>query len=718
VRREAEIQQLLGPARPPEPDEARIASLEEAVRQAEAGRSRRVAFTARRMLADAYSETGQWDRAFPLFARCLSEHDRYPDDVGPEEDRLLREWYVHIVRSMSEFPDIALSQIQQAFQDVEQRYRAGGHSLREVYGARRWVSQLTGNWVEEQRQHRLWHAAGGPRPGDVRDFEAEVERLVLRGGAALDHVRTIATPALTGELTFDEPVVPIQCLMLVPLVRAGAHDAAALAYRRSRRGLDRGGYRHEYAGLQLEFCALTGNEDAGRRILRERLRSFRTIRRPTGEMEFATAIAVLCRRLIATGRGLASFQAFGNGETTTATALYEEMHGTALRLAASFDARNGSTAQGDRIRARLDAVPLLEFLPLGPTARPRSVPAPVPAGLPPARHAAAARWFQRREDETMARRSLAAVGEPVPDKLAPRVHEVRALLDWDDGSGALLERAAAGYREYADEPRYLECLASLGCWQVEHGQAAGAGVVERTLGQARRLGNHRRIAYHEWYSARAHRAAGREDEAYQALERAARHGTEAGDAHATGTARLAEACWRHRDRLPDEQIARAAEAAKDALLAAAAPEQVVTAYGYLRRAMTDTERFRTLVGRDLAAGVPPRLRGALRYQRGITLVRDGRGAEAVEDLVAAAAEARARDGDTVELTYYLGAAFFAANRTEDAVDELRTVAGTLVRLRDEQRLDDPAMADQARLMLADGYLALGETGPAEQVRPD
>ena len=82
---------------------------------------------------------------------------------------------------MAEFPEISLSQINGAFDDMERRFKAGGHSLRDVYASRRWVCQLIGEWDAEERYYRQWLAAGGPRPGDVWEFEAEIERLVLRG---------------------------------------------------------------------------------------------------------------------------------------------------------------------------------------------------------------------------------------------------------------------------------------------------------------------------------------------------------------------------------------------------------------------------------------------------------------------------------------------------------------------------------------------------------
>src|SRR5690606_21752718 len=68
------------------------AELEEIVAHADAGGHHRLAFRARRDLANRHCVSGQWDRGFPLFARCLSDYDSRPDDYGPQEEWSLRSW--------------------------------------------------------------------------------------------------------------------------------------------------------------------------------------------------------------------------------------------------------------------------------------------------------------------------------------------------------------------------------------------------------------------------------------------------------------------------------------------------------------------------------------------------------------------------------------------------------------------------------------------------
>ncbi|MBO0767826.1 MAG: hypothetical protein J2O48_03990 [Solirubrobacterales bacterium] len=278
--------------------EAQQAALENVVVHADAGGHRRLAFHARRTLADAYTVGRQWDKAYPLLSRCLSEYDRDVSGYGPEEEYGLLEWFAFLAPTMAEFPEISLDQVDAIFNDLEQRFRTAGHNLRTVYAARRWVAQLICDWDQEQRWYQQWLAAGGPRPGNVWDFEAEIERLVRRGDDA--QARQLAAPVLDGQRSFSEPPVPIQCLMLLPLARAGQFGQAARAYRGARRGMSgKRPYRYEYGGMLHEFCALTGNEWLGKEVgLSGRLLGFDTLNRPNGKMEYATSVAVLCRELV------------------------------------------------------------------------------------------------------------------------------------------------------------------------------------------------------------------------------------------------------------------------------------------------------------------------------------------------------------------------------------------------------------------------------------
>jgi hypothetical protein len=369
---EAELRAQLEQASQTHSGEAQTAAMEDVVRHADAGGYHRLAFDARRRLAGAYQVSRQWDKAFPLFYRCLSDHDRRPGDFTPEDELELREWYAFMVTSMAEFPEVTLDQIRSALDDVERRYRLGGHSLREVYSTRRWVAQVTGDWDEEERCYQLWHAAGGPRPGNVWDYESEIERLVLRGDqASVARAHQFAAPVLVGQTSFSEPAFPIWCLMLMPLAQAGELDLAAATYRRARRELFQGGrvHRYDYSAMLHEFCALTGNPYQGLQDMKLRVRGFYTLNRPYGKMQYAASLAVLCRYLTAVGAGGRTVPGADPGHEVVIGVLAGEAWHIATDLAARFDQRNQNSWQGNTMRARLAATPVVNWLPLGSTAQ-------------------------------------------------------------------------------------------------------------------------------------------------------------------------------------------------------------------------------------------------------------------------------------------------------------------------------------------------------------
>jgi hypothetical protein len=155
---EPELWAALETAATVQDNEIQQVQLEDVVSRAEAGGFARLAFAARHALANAYCLGRQWDRAFPLFARCLSEHDARRHELDPDEEAALLSWYCWIIQSMAEFPAIGLPRIYEALDDVELRHRAAGQNLREVYALRRSVAHIAADWEQEQQYFRQWLA--------------------------------------------------------------------------------------------------------------------------------------------------------------------------------------------------------------------------------------------------------------------------------------------------------------------------------------------------------------------------------------------------------------------------------------------------------------------------------------------------------------------------------------------------------------------------------
>lgn len=721
-RTEPELWSMLREADGMSHGEAQQAIMEDVVRHADAGGFHRLAFTARRALASAYSVDRQWHKAFPLFSRCLSEYDQRPWQFGPEEEWSLREWYTNIAQSMSEFPEISLDQIYAAFTDMERRFATGGHSLRPVHAARRWVAQLAGDWAEEERCYQAWIAAGGPRPESVWDFEAEVERLVLRGDAAsLARARELAAPVLAGQRTFDEPSAPIQCLMMLPLVRAGAGEEAALAYRRSNRSMERGVYRYEYSGMHIEFCALTGNDAEGLHQLQRRLRGFSTLNRPNGKMEFAASAAVLLRLLVADGRGDEVVKrGYGTDTTATIAELHTELDGIARDLAAKFDARNGSTSQGDRVRERLDAAPVLDFLPLTPTSRPKRLPA-VPPGTPPEQVLDRAEWYLRAEEINEAKRVLKALPEHVPPHLAARAAEARAVADWADDGDRALGWAAEEYARTGEARRHLMCRVRLGRWLSAYGRAAeGAQMAGAAIQRIGAAGDTWALAWSELDLGRILRKTPDKPGSHAAMARAAQAAAASGDPLAVGIVAVEHAAFLHLDEADPAEVIRQGLVARDALLPIGANRMARSAFLQIRRGHVRASRkpeYLELVRAQLDAlppGTHPSVRGFLRYDHGESILAAERFAEAASVLTDALADLSADGLDRPQQWYQLAVACFRAERYDDAIHAAESCVTWMYNLREKGKLDDPDLADDCRMLLAMAYRRAGDDAAAEE----
>ncbi|RRR96423.1 hypothetical protein [Glycomyces terrestris] len=712
--REAELWAALESAQSVEDFEIQQAQLEDVVSGAEAGGFASLAFVARRALADAYCVGRQWDRAFPLFARCLAEHDARTREFDPREEAELRSWYCWIIRSMAEFPAIGLPQISTALDDVEQRYKAAGGDLREVFALRRSVAHIAAVWEQEEHYFRQWTAAGGPDPDSMWDFSLQVARLTDRGDDAAAY--ELASAVLAGARTFAEPPVPVQIDMLLPLVRLGLHAEARRAFRLARRGITRDVYRYEYSGRLIEFCALTGNLDAGLETFSRMMWGFATLNRPTGKMDFAAAVAVLMRRMVDAGRGdePVAWAKQGEDEYADAAQMLERMRGIALDLAAQFDARNGTTAQGDRIRARLAARPVAQVRMSAASYR---LTAGIPAGLPAEELLSQAERHFEREQRTAARDHLLALGRP-PAHLAARHAHLRALLHGGPDQGPALHEAAERYQAEEEWVRFALCMCDLTVWMADNGRVDDAApLVTQMRDLLRRLPDQRAIALAEFAFANVMTGVVDSEEIDLALARAAEAAAESGDPYVVALVANRRVGRAVRREDPPEQVIALAATMRDAALDADWPAQAVRALSLLETAHAragTTAAYRREVDRRIAgfpSDTPRVVRAGYGYAQARGLLADGRAAAAVPALEELIAVERPSGVPTMHW-HWLAQGYVAADRLDDAVDAAEIDADFLDEQRERDSLEEPSTADANRKLLVECYRRLGDAESA------
>ncbi|MEV6327677.1 hypothetical protein [Streptomyces sp. NPDC051909] len=322
-----------------------------------------VLVTALLELMTSYEFTGEHRKAPVVFARVLKLWDTVPESFSEGEAHQVFWRFKWVTTSLIQVPDVPLATIRGWVDRMRERYETGGHGMQPVAAMRHHVAAHTG--VGAADAYDLWITR--PRT-DLSDCEAcETRSMALHLVSAGDDTAALDAwgPVLDGSQTCSEEPQSSQARALLPLLRTGRTDEARshhlTGYRRARGNT---GMQQEL-GLHLEFCALSRNEGRGLEILAENRGLFEATGAPLARLGFLTGVEVLLARIVAQGHGDATV-AGPPGRNWTAAGLLGHVRAEAEPLAAAFDARNGTTAVGDRRRARLGQEPLLaEPLPLG-----------------------------------------------------------------------------------------------------------------------------------------------------------------------------------------------------------------------------------------------------------------------------------------------------------------------------------------------------------------
>jgi len=362
---------------------ARSTALEKALQQAvRDGAGEEDLFWLRMSLTQAYEYGGEPANAFATFTRCLSAFDADPARYGPVARSQLLWHFKWVVAALLDFPEIPLDRTRAVLDDMERRYREGGHSLHAVHGLRCRVARHLGDVETADAEFERWRTTARDETSDCEGCvpSALAAHLVWRG--AHEEAVAVAEPVLSGQLTCTEQPQRILTTLMEPYLRTGRHDAAVDAHRRAYR-VHRRQERHYLSNLgsHLFFCALTGNHARGLEILERHLGALDEPPSPMDALEFAASAALLLDRLAATGRGDLPVRRPAHGDRPAAelgaAELRDRLRDHAHAIAARFDARNGTTAQTDRVRDRLATEPVVDGLAL-------SEYAPRPRGTAPA----------------------------------------------------------------------------------------------------------------------------------------------------------------------------------------------------------------------------------------------------------------------------------------------------------------------------------------------
>ncbi|MFI6234979.1 hypothetical protein ACIBD9_15575 [Micromonospora sp. NPDC050784] len=359
-----------------------IAALEQLLRRVDAADDRHLAFVTRMQATTGYIYGGEPAKSFVTFSWCLSEFDRDPQPYHQRHLHNLLWHFKYMVNGLLNFPEVPLDRTYAVLDDMERRYRAGGHSLQTVHKHRFRVADHVGDAEVAAHWYRLWQTTPRDDLSDCAgcDPTSQVGYLADTGRDA-DAVE-LAEPVLAGRLNCNEQPQSILTALLLPYLRTGRAEEARDAHREAYRRL-----RGNLANLwdiadHVEFCTLTGNGARAVELVERHLDWLDRPPSPAAAMHFAAAAAAALRqagastvyRRAAEGRPAAE---------VAAASLADELADTATGLAARFDARNGTTHQSEWIARRLAVQASGEHVPLSASVRRRPARPARPVGDEP-----------------------------------------------------------------------------------------------------------------------------------------------------------------------------------------------------------------------------------------------------------------------------------------------------------------------------------------------
>lgn len=330
-------------------------------------------------LISAYEFSADRHKVLVPFARVLRLWDQDPTVFDHTSTHSLFWDFKWVTTGMLDLPRVPLAAIENWLTEMDRRYRLAGHTERAVRMSEFYIADHVGDTERARRAFDGWLAAERGEMADCHACETARQGEFYADGG--DDAKAVGhwQPVLDGRQTCAEEPHRALARSLLPLVRLGRLAEARANHLRGYPMVKGSESLMHSVAKHIEFCALTGNEARGLELLADTPAYFQADGEPEPRMGFYAVTALLMDRLVALGRG--DLRVPGPaGSSWTAVDLAGHARAEALALAGRFDARNGTTAVSERVRAGLDAGPLLDRLPLGlravlPVASAGAVPA-------------------------------------------------------------------------------------------------------------------------------------------------------------------------------------------------------------------------------------------------------------------------------------------------------------------------------------------------------
>jgi tetratricopeptide (TPR) repeat protein len=303
------------------------------------------------VLVESFVWGGEVTKAYLPFTKMLRWWDEHPEHFDAEDAHSLFWSFKWMVGHLMEFPTVPAVQIERTLDDMARRYALAGNGTNAVELERfEWARERGGADVEDA--YRAWVAT--PRdeysqceacePGDRAAYLFET-------GRHEEGIRLLEQVLQGSPSCATEPGDMLSHLQLA-YVEVGDAEAAARTHRRGLRHLDTGVSMTGPKGRHVEFLARTGNASRALRLLGEHQAFLTEADSPGDRLGFLTSVSVATGVLRAEHADAPL--ALRDVPAATVAELDDWARREAADLAGSFDARNGTHAASERLRAAWD----------------------------------------------------------------------------------------------------------------------------------------------------------------------------------------------------------------------------------------------------------------------------------------------------------------------------------------------------------------------------
>ncbi len=251
-----QIDRLLVDSEGLEDGHTKVGLLEEAVRIADTHADVGLGFELRKELLGAALGAGHADQLLVAYSWCLAQVDKDPRKYHTSD--LLWE-YRWVLSELTAFPQIGREQIESMYEDMIQRYRQAGASMRSVYLLRRVVAIDMGDRPTAVEMNKAWKRSARDHYSDsyLTELAFQLRYLCFVGKEHLALEQ--AGQFFRGNLWSEHHEGTCLAMMLMPLVKRGRAEEAIDYFQRGYRLLSKNPRYVEEFGDFIVFLVLTDN---------------------------------------------------------------------------------------------------------------------------------------------------------------------------------------------------------------------------------------------------------------------------------------------------------------------------------------------------------------------------------------------------------------------------------------------------------------------------